>query len=163
MINRRLRIYTVGSTRICASGGRCIRCESPMRRQELYSSQRSSRLGWLKHGCPDLSTGSSHCWARIRNALRPLSDERARARFRGHRVTDGPGVRQVTRRELLDIREQQWALRLRRVSLAAEAEFPGRTRAQVASALGYLYGKGRHAGSSGIAFLISGPPALSPR
>ena len=37
-------------------------------------------------------------------------------------MPDSSGARQVTRRELLDIRERQWAPLLRGVSLLAEAE-----------------------------------------
>jgi hypothetical protein len=75
-------------------------------------------------------------------------------------VPESSGVRRVTRRELLDIREGAWARRLRRVSLAAEAEIPEAHRTQVVSALGYLYGNGGFEGANGIAFLSRWPACL---
>jgi hypothetical protein len=70
-------------------------------------------------------------------------------------MSESSRVRKVTRGELLDIREEQWARRLRCVSLAAEAEIPEAHRMQVVSALGHLYGNGRFEGARGIAFLTS--------
>ena len=75
-------------------------------------------------------------------------------------MSESSRVRQVTRLELLDIREEVWARRLRRVSLAAEVEIPEAHRRQVASTLGYLYGKGRFKGPNGVAFLTRWPACL---
>jgi hypothetical protein len=71
----------------------------------------------------------------------------------------------VTRRELLDIRERQWAPLLRNISLVAEAEIRETHRTQVASALGVLYGQGGYAAgqsavSKGVAFLARWPACL---
>lgn len=76
-------------------------------------------------------------------------------------MSESPHVRQVTRRELLDIREEQWAPRLRGVSLIAEAEIPEAHRMQVVSALGHLYAKGRFEGARGIDFLSRWPACLA--
>ena len=75
-------------------------------------------------------------------------------------MSESSRVRQVTRRELLDIREEQWARQLRGVSLAAEAEIPEAHRMQVVSALGRLYGNGRFEGDRGIDFLSWWPACL---
>jgi hypothetical protein len=75
-------------------------------------------------------------------------------------MAERAGVRQVTRRELLDIREREWGPRMRGVSLVAEAEIPEAHRMQAASALGVLYGKGRFTAVSGIAFLTKWPACL---
>src|ERR1700677_1767993 len=69
-------------------------------------------------------------------------------------------VRQVSCRELLDMRQEQWGRKLRCVSLAAEAEISDAQCAQVASALGRLYKKGGYAGSEGAAFLMRWPACL---
>jgi hypothetical protein len=71
----------------------------------------------------------------------------------------------VTRLELLDIREREWAPRLRGVSLVAEAEIREEHRTQVASALGFLYGRGRYTTERsmpaiGIEFLARWPACL---
>jgi hypothetical protein len=86
--------------------------------------------------------------------------EHAPALFRGRPVSENPGTRRVTRRELLGIREEQWGPRLRCVSLVAEAEIPETRRAQVATALGHLYGKGQRAGVAGVEFLAQWPACL---
>ena len=75
-------------------------------------------------------------------------------------MAESAGARKVTRRELLDIREQEWGPRLRGVSLVAEAEIPEAHRTQAASALGVLYGKERFTPASGIAFLTEWPACL---
>jgi hypothetical protein len=75
-------------------------------------------------------------------------------------VAVGVVVRQVTRRELLDIREREWAPQLRGVSLVAEAEIREEHRVQAASALGVLYGKGRFSTEQGITFLARWPACL---
>ena len=62
-------------------------------------------------------------------------------------MPDSSGAHQVTRRELLDIRERQWRRCLRGVSLVAEAEIPEARRTQVALALGcFIPVKGRWSG-----------------
>ena len=70
------------------------------------------------------------------------------------------GPRQVTRLELLDIRERAWRPMLRGVSLVAEAEIPEAHRMQAASALGVLYGKGHYSPGAGLAFLTKWPACL---
>ena len=59
-------------------------------------------------------------------------------------MPDSSGARKVTRRELLDIRERQWAPLLRGVSLVAEAEIREDHRTQAVSAIGLLYGEGQY-------------------
>lgn len=76
-------------------------------------------------------------------------------------MSESSRVRQVTRQQLLDIREEQWAPRLRGVSLIAEAEISEAHRTQVASALGYLYGKRRFEDARGIAYLSCWPACLT--
>ena len=75
-------------------------------------------------------------------------------------MAESSGPRRVTRRELLEIREQRWAPRLRRVSLAAEAEISEAHCMQVVSALGRLYGNERFEGDGGIDFLARWPGCL---
>lgn len=75
-------------------------------------------------------------------------------------MTGTASVRQVSCRELLDIRQEQWGRKLRSVSLAAEAEISDARCAQVASALGRLYKKGGYAGSEGAALLMRWPACL---
>ncbi|MGH3295975.1 MAG: hypothetical protein ACRDP7_29670, partial [Trebonia sp.] len=75
-------------------------------------------------------------------------------------MADRAGARQVTRRELLDIREREWGPRLRGVSLVAEAEIPEAHRTQAASALGVLYGKGHFTVAGAIDFLTHWPACL---
>jgi hypothetical protein len=58
-------------------------------------------------------------------------------------MTESPHVRRVTSRELLDIRERQWAPLLRSVSLATEMPVPEDRFRQVASAFGTLYRRHR--------------------
>src|SRR5450756_285522 len=84
---------------------------------------------------------------------------RRAAFFKVHQ-TESSGMRQVSRLELLDIREQSWGPRLRGVSLAAEAEIPEATRTQAASALGVLYGRGHYTAALGVAFLTRWPACL---
>jgi hypothetical protein len=66
-------------------------------------------------------------------------------------VSASSGARQVTRQQLLDVRERAWAPLLRGVSLVAEAEIREAHRTQVASALGVLYGKGQYTAAKGTA------------
>jgi hypothetical protein len=66
--------------------------------------------------------------------------------------------RQVTREELLKLRESAWRPMLRGVSLAAEAEIPEVHRLQAAQVLGYFYG--RVASGGGYSFLIKWPACL---
>jgi hypothetical protein len=80
-------------------------------------------------------------------------------------VPDSSGARQVTRRELLDIRERQWAPLLRGVSLVAEAEIREDRRTQAVSAIGVLYGEGQYTAAQGtaargVAFLTRWPGCL---
>lgn len=75
-------------------------------------------------------------------------------------MPESPGVRQVTRLELLDMRERVWGPVLRGVSLVAEAEIREAHRTQVASALGVLYGKGQYTVDRGIDFLSRWPACL---
>jgi hypothetical protein len=75
-------------------------------------------------------------------------------------VPDSSGARQVTRWELLDIREQQWAPLLRGVSLVAEAEIREDHRTQAASALGVLYGQEKAVGAGAVPFLVNWPACL---
>jgi len=75
-------------------------------------------------------------------------------------VSEQQGPRQVTRRELLNIRERQWERRLRGVSLVAEAEIPENHRKQAASALGILYGQRKLKVGSGTAVLAQWPACL---
>ena len=75
-------------------------------------------------------------------------------------MAEGTGVRQVTRRGLLEIREKEWAPCLRRVSLVAEAEIREAHRTQAVSALGVLYGKGHSSADEGFAFLTQWPACL---
>jgi hypothetical protein len=66
----------------------------------------------------------------------------------------------VSRRELLNIREQHWERRLRGVSLVAEAEIPEKHRKQAASALGVLYGQQKGKTGNGAAILAHWPACL---
>ena len=80
-------------------------------------------------------------------------------------MPDSSGARQVTRRELLDIRERQWAPLLRGVSLVAEAEIREDHRTQAVSAIGVLYGEGQYTAAQGtaargVAFLTRWPGCL---
>ena len=75
-------------------------------------------------------------------------------------MAESTGVRQVTRHGLLEIREDEWAPLLRRVSLVAEAEIREAHRTQAASALGVLYGKGHFSAGEGFAFLTQWPACL---
>ena len=75
-------------------------------------------------------------------------------------MSESSGLRQVTRQELLGIRERAWAPLLRGVSLIAEAEISETRRTQVASALGVLYSHGDFEFASGVAFLSKWPACL---
>ena len=80
-------------------------------------------------------------------------------------MPDSSGARQVTRRELLDIRERRWAPLLRGVSLVAEAEIHEDQRTQAASAIGVLYSEGQYTAAQGtaargVAFLTRWPACL---
>ena len=75
-------------------------------------------------------------------------------------MPDSSGARQVTRRELLDIRERQWAPLLRGVSLVAEVEIREDHRTQVASALGVLYAREKAVGAGAEPFLTRWPACL---
>jgi hypothetical protein len=75
-------------------------------------------------------------------------------------MPDSSGARQVTRRELLDIRERQWAPLFRGVSLVAEVEIREDHRTQVASALGVLYAREKAVGAGAVPFLTQWPACL---
>ena len=83
----------------------------------------------------------------------------------GGPVPNSSDARRITRRELLDIRERQWAPLLRGVSLVAEAEIREDHRTQAASAIGVLYGEGQYTAAQGtagrgVAFLTRWPACL---
>lgn len=78
----------------------------------------------------------------------------------GGPVSGSPGVPQVTRRELLNVREGQWASKLRGISLIAEAEIPEKHRTQAASVLGYLYQQQKLKIGTGAAILAEWPACL---
>src|SRR5215469_3584967 len=69
--------------------------------------------------------------------------------------------REVSRKELLDIRERSWALRLRSASLVAEAELQADYVAQVANALGRLYSRLAQRHDTGTRFLLRWPACLA--
>jgi hypothetical protein len=75
-------------------------------------------------------------------------------------VSEQQGPRQVSRRELLNIRERSWEFKLRGVSLVAEAEIPEKHRMQAAAALGILYGAQKRKTGSGEAVLAHWPACL---
>lgn len=76
-------------------------------------------------------------------------------------VSGESSPRQITREELLNLREKSWAPRMRNASLVAEAEIRVEYVTQVANALGRLYGRLPDRHETGVRFLLRWPACVA--